>query len=132
MARQKGTAKTGGRKRGTPNKITATTKQWIESVLEGNRAAFVARLGQLTPIEFVKVYLSLLNYELPKRQAVGLQDLTPRELAKQMNLSTLSEEQRAAIMSLPDVATAGDDAKAIPPIVINIREAAGGNDAANY
>ena len=132
MARQKGTAKTGGRKRGTPNKITATTKQWIESVLEGNRAAFVACLGQLTPIEFVKVYLSLLNYELPKRQAVGLQDLTPRELAKQMNLSTLSDEQRAAIMSLPDVATAGDDAKAFPPIVINIREAAGGNDAANY
>ncbi len=123
MARQKGTTKTGGRQRGTPNKLTATTRQWVAGLLENNRAAFAECLKMLQPTEFAKVYLTLLSYEIPKRQSIGVQDLTPREIVKQLDLSTLNDEQRAALLSLPDVATGNDEANTMPPIVITINEA---------
>lgn len=103
MANIKGSPKTGGRRKGTPNKVTASTKQWIADFLGDNRERFALMMECLQPIEFVKVYLSLLQYEIPKRQAIGLQDMTPRELAKQFNWSTLTEEQREALESLPDI-----------------------------
>ena len=37
MGRAKGTPKTGGRKKGTPNKATATLKEWLISLLDNNR-----------------------------------------------------------------------------------------------
>lgn len=116
MARQK----TGGRKKGTPNKITANTKQWIAGLLSDNRGKFAEMLEYLQPLDFVKVYLSLLSYEIPKRQAIGLQDLTPRELARQFDWSVLTEKQKEALESLPEVA---NQDKAIPDISINIVEA---------
>lgn len=36
VGRKKGTAKTGGRKKGTPNKITPTAKEWVNGILSDN------------------------------------------------------------------------------------------------
>ena len=72
MSRLKGSPKTGGRKRGTPNRVTTDLKTWVASILDGGRDRFVESLEQLEPAEYVKVFTGLLNYVLPKQQAVGI------------------------------------------------------------
>lgn len=37
MSRPKGTPKTGGRKAGTPNKVTQDAREWLTQLVEGNR-----------------------------------------------------------------------------------------------
>lgn len=118
MARQRGCTKTGGRKKGTPNKVTATTRQWVSLLLDVGRDRFVESMAQLAPNDYVRFYLTLLNYEIPKRQSVGLQDMTPREVIEQLDLSSLTDEQRDALLELPN----GENGK-VQPIVINITEA---------
>lgn len=72
MSRAKGTSKTGGRQKGTPNKLTAPTKEWIGSLLEDKRETFEKYLDDLEPSEFIKTYSSLLNYHLPKMSSVSV------------------------------------------------------------
>ena len=66
VGRRKGTEKTGGRKKGTPNKISGTVKEWIASIIE-NRNKFEEDLDLLEPGERVRVISSLLNYVAPKQ-----------------------------------------------------------------
>lgn len=72
MPRQKndGRGRLGGRAKGTPNKVTTDLKTWIASILDDGRGRFVEDLGALQPIERVKIYVTLLNYIIPKQQAV--------------------------------------------------------------
>ena len=72
MPRQKndGRGRLGGRAKGTPNKVTTDLKTWIASILDDGRGRFVEDLGALQPIERVKIYVTLLNYVIPKQQAV--------------------------------------------------------------
>ena len=74
MARQKndGKGRLGGRAKGTPNKVTADLKTWVASILDNGRDKFVESLEQLEPAEYVRVFTGLLNYVLPKQQAVGI------------------------------------------------------------
>ena len=74
MARQKndGKGRLGGRAKGTPNKATTDLKTWVASILDDGRDKFIDSLWQLEPAEYVKVFTSLLNYVLPKQQAVGV------------------------------------------------------------
>ncbi|MBR5717062.1 MAG: hypothetical protein IKX59_10785 [Bacteroidales bacterium] len=70
MARKKGTPKTGGRRKGTPNRVTSEMRAWIEGLLYGSREQFERDLQDIEPRERVKVVLSLLQYVLPKRAAI--------------------------------------------------------------
>ena len=74
MARQKndGKGRLGGRAKGTPNKITADIKSWVASILVNGREQFENDLKVLEPFERVRVFTGLLNYILPKQQAVGM------------------------------------------------------------
>lgn len=74
MARQKndGKGRLGGRAKGTPNKVTTDLKTWVASILDGGRDKFVESLDGLEPSEYVRVFTALLNYVLPKQQAVGV------------------------------------------------------------
>lgn len=72
MSRQKGSPKTGGRKRGTPNRVTTDLKTWVASILDDGRDRFLDSLEQLDSTEYVRVFTSLLNYVLPKQQSVGI------------------------------------------------------------
>lgn len=60
VGRRKGTEKTGGRKAGTPNKVTGTVKEWIASIIDGNREQFENDLEKLEPGERVRVISNLL------------------------------------------------------------------------
>lgn len=74
MSRSKndGKGRLGGRAKGTPNKITADLRKWITEILINGEELFVDHLNNLEPREFIKVYVSLLEYVVPKRQRVDI------------------------------------------------------------
>lgn len=74
MGRTKGCAKTGGRKKGTPNKVSRDLRGWIFEVLEAGKDAFVQNLSMTEPKDFCKVYLGLMGYVMPKMVAVTAEE----------------------------------------------------------
>ena len=79
MGRTKGTTKTGGRKKGTPNKKTKDTKAWIEKMVFNNQAEFEERFNKLPDNEFVRNYMQLLNYIVPKQSPITPDDMIKKE-----------------------------------------------------
>lgn len=71
MGRQKGTPKTGGRQAGTPNKVTGTLKEFIVDLLNDYREQIDKDLKALRPKERVAAYLNMMQYAVPKQQAVS-------------------------------------------------------------
>ncbi len=58
--------------KGVPNKVTTDLKTWIASILDDGRDKFKKDMDDLDSSERVKVYINLINYVLPKQQAVVL------------------------------------------------------------
>lgn len=58
--------KTGGRKKGSQNKITQTTKQWVTSLIDKNRKQIEADLLAMKPAERVAAIEKLMAYVVPK------------------------------------------------------------------
>ena len=71
MSRAKGTPKTGGRQAGTPNKVSGSLKEFVVDLLNDNREQMQKDLKALKPKERVAAYLSMLQYVVPKQQAVS-------------------------------------------------------------
>ena len=61
MGRKKGCLKTGGRKKGTPNKATQTAKEWIVQTLSANWEQMKSDLKVLEPKRDYNSYLSYWN-----------------------------------------------------------------------
>ncbi len=72
MSREKndGRGRLGGRTKGTPNKKTTEMREWVKELIEGNTERFVECLDKLDPQEYVRVFLRLLNFVLPKKAPV--------------------------------------------------------------
>lgn len=68
MSRQKGQPKTGGREKGTPNKITKTIRECIFDVVSENIDTLKEDLKSLEPKERLQVISGLLPYVVSKRQ----------------------------------------------------------------
>lgn len=68
-----GRGRLGGRAKGTPNKITTDLKTWVASILDDGRDKFVESLNGLEPFEYIRVFTGLLNYVLPKQQAMSIE-----------------------------------------------------------
>jgi len=85
MTRKKGTPKTGGRERGTPNRITSDLRDWIKELLNDNRQTFEADLKKLEPHQRVAIFEKMLSYSVPKLQSV--------EAQINVDLNQLSDEQ---------------------------------------
>ena len=96
-----GLGRFGGRQKGTPNKINSDLKEWITSIINNGQSQFIDDLRQLEPKERVKVYTGLLNYVLPKQQAIqaeiekGLSD-------PGMIFIVQNEEQKELIKQMKD------------------------------
>ena len=61
--------KTGGRKKGTPNKATKKTRDFINDLLEGNQENIIQALEKVKnkyPVEYIKLWQSLLEFSTPK------------------------------------------------------------------
>lgn len=96
MSRIKGTPKTGGRAKGTPNKVTATVKDWISQLIDDNRNQIEKDIKKLSPKDRLQVFERLMQYVIPKQQSVKADvdltrlsdeqlDLVVNELTKDLN-----------------------------------------------
>ena len=82
VGRRKGTGKTGGRKAGAPNKVSGTVKEWIASIIDGNRNQFEDDLKKLEPGERVRIISNLLQYVTPKMQSSSPAEILEAEYKK--------------------------------------------------
>lgn len=85
MARQKndGKGRLGGRAKGTPNKVTASVKDWIAQVIDKNRRQMERDIKALEPKERLQMLEKLMSYVVPKQQA----------MSANIDLTKLSDEQ---------------------------------------
>lgn len=74
MARQKGTPKTGGRTKGTPNRATTDQRTWIKALVDENRGLLEKDLKALDPVERWRIVQGLLAYVTPRMQAVSVSE----------------------------------------------------------
>lgn len=87
MARQKndGKGRLGGRVKGTPNRTTQTTKEWIQQILDENQEQIREDLKKLQPKDRVNALLGLLPYVVPKQMAstatLAVERLTEDEIS---------------------------------------------------
>lgn len=63
--------KTGGRKSGTPNKITTELRETLKAVLDTELLTISATLDKLTPKDRLDVVLKLMPYCLPKVDSIN-------------------------------------------------------------
>ena len=84
MARPKGMPKTGGRQKGTPNKVTSSVKSWLSCLIDKNRRQIEKDLKAVKPLERLQMLEKLMQYVVPKQQtvkaAVNFENLTDEEL----------------------------------------------------
>lgn len=88
MPRPKGTTKTGGRQKGTPNKTTNDMRKWLKSFLDQNQEQIEKDFKALEPRERIQAFERLLQYTLPKMQTLGAN----------IELDTLSEDSLNTII----------------------------------
>ncbi|MDR0603597.1 MAG: hypothetical protein LBG80_04750 [Bacteroidales bacterium] len=89
MAHVKGTSKTGGRGKGTPNKVTTDLRAWINELLDSNRQQIMQDIKQLEPHQRVAFFEKMLCYAVPKMQSVEAK----------IDLNKLTEEQLNIVIS---------------------------------
>ena len=70
--RRKGTPKTGGRVKGTPNKVTGTLKDFVANLIDQNREQMEMDLRSLSPRDRLYTLDKLMQYVLPKNQSQSL------------------------------------------------------------
>lgn len=74
MSRTKGTPKTGGRVKGTPNKVTGTLKEFIGEIIDENRERIKDDLEWLEPKDRLLILEKLMQYVLPKQKELDLKE----------------------------------------------------------
>jgi hypothetical protein len=87
--RPKGSQKTGGRVKGTPNRVTSDLRTWINDVIDNNRRQIVKDIKRLEPHQRLAIFEKLLGYVIPKMQSVEAQ----------IDLNRLSDEQLDTIIA---------------------------------
>ena len=60
-----------GRPKGTPNKITADMRGWLTAVIDKNRKQTEKDLKRLEPKDRLQILEKLMQYVIPKQQAVS-------------------------------------------------------------
>jgi len=60
----------GGRQKGTPNKVTSTVKEWLAQLIDKNRRQMERDIKDLEPKDRLQVLERLMQYVVPKQQAV--------------------------------------------------------------
>lgn len=102
MARTKndGRGRMGGRQKGTPNRTTKEARQWLAELIDANREQVRKDLKSLEPKDRLQMLEKLMQYVIPKQQAVNAS----------INLDRLDDEQLTNIVDeltkdLPDEIT---------------------------
>lgn len=88
MSRHKndGLGRLGGRQAGTPNKTTATTREWIQALLDENQDSIREDLKKMSAKDRVTALLSLIPYVTPKQMATTANVAVERMSDEQLQL----------------------------------------------
>lgn len=88
MSRHKndGKGRLGGRQAGTPNKATATTREWIQALLDENQQSIREDLKKMSAKDRVNALLSLIPYVTPKQMATAASVAVERMSDEQLQL----------------------------------------------
>ena len=102
--RQKGTIKTGGRQKGSPNKVTSAVKECISKMLTDytNSETFLKDFAELEPKERLMIAEKLMNYVVPKMQSVAVEDVNKNKNSTVAMLIQLRDGNRQAIPNLTE------------------------------
>jgi len=68
--RPKGQQKTGGRRRGQPNKVSTQTREWLQSLLDNNRGVFEADLKKADSWQRLVIMEKLMAFCIPKMASI--------------------------------------------------------------
>lgn len=82
-----GRGRLGGRKPGTPNKATKTVRQWLNDLINKNRAQVEKDLKALQPKDRLAILEKLMQYTVPKMNQSNV------------NIDRLSEEDLDAVIA---------------------------------
>jgi hypothetical protein len=82
MAGFKGIRNVNGRPKGSLNKISKTTRDFITELIDKNRAQIVRDLKSLKPVERLQMIEKLMQYSVPKMSStkVSVDELTDQHL----------------------------------------------------
>ena len=78
-----------------PDSITKVTRQLLTDFVTGHYDEFNSAMSQLKPLDFVRVYVSLLKYVVPTLQSIKMEPTqsTNPSLAELLEKQALEEEQ---------------------------------------
>lgn len=94
--RPPGTQKTGGRQKGTPNKLTKNVRNTLEKIISKNARHIQRDLDALEPKDRLLLLEKFMQYIIPKQASVKaeIENLTPEQLEAVTDelLESLKEE----------------------------------------
>lgn len=90
MGRMKGSHKTGGRQAGTPNRVTGELRSFVSNLIDDNREQIVKDLKSLRPKERLAVIEKLMQFVLPRQQAVRA-DIIPNRMPSEVSISLIGD-----------------------------------------
>lgn len=95
MSRLPGTPKTGGRQKGTPNKLPLKIKGYLAKLIDKNRNQMEADLKELQPKERLLILEKFMQYVIPKQREF---DMTEEET----NINTKYDEDMMLLKEIPE------------------------------
>ena len=77
-----GTPKTGGRQKGTPNKVTKSLRRTLEKIVNRNARTIQRDLDALEPKDRLLLLEKFMQYIVPKQSAIKaeISDLSPEDV----------------------------------------------------
>lgn len=85
--------KFGGRKKGTPNKVTKATRELFSSYVEEHFKDFVEKMEALDERDYCRVYTDMCKYVMPALQSVNLDATVQQKKTIEDKLAELSAEE---------------------------------------
>lgn len=98
--------KTGGRQKGTLNRVTADIRQALRDLAEGNADSvqgWLDRVAETDPAEAMRLWLALLRFVTPTLAAAAIADITPKS-DKERVMEMTDEEIMREIINSPEAA----------------------------
>jgi hypothetical protein len=99
--------KFGGRRRGTPNRVTSDVRQALRDLANANAPRvqeWLDSVADTDPAEALRLWLALLRYVTPTLQAAAIADLTPAKSTRARLASMTDAELMEVIVKAPEAA----------------------------